>query len=73
MRQRIKASQTRTGLNQSPSPLDPPMLRTSITTGSSEEPAPRALGAGGDEVCGGSSGGGSNPGSQDGRTNESKR
>ena len=45
-------------------PLCPPILRTSTATGSSEEPAPRALGAGGDEVGCGSSGGESTRGVQ---------
>ena len=57
MRQRIEVAQTRPGLNQSPSPLDPPMLRTSISTGSSEMPAPRAIRAGDNEVVGGGGGG----------------
>lgn len=63
---RIEAFQIRPGLNRSPSPLDPPMLRTSISTGSSEVPAPKAIGAGDDEV--GGSGSGSNPGLQQSAT-----
>ena len=47
---KIEASQTRPGLNQSPSPLYPPMLRTSISTGSSENSTPTAIAAENDEV-----------------------